>query len=175
MLSFVRNGQTSSKVAAPFCIPPPQQRLKVPVALHPHKQLVLPAFQILAIVQWYCFFVFCFIIFIHLLVQVLVVAHQLLSCGTWAPQLWHVNSQLWHACGIWFPNQGSNPGPLHQELGVLTTVPPGKPRVVYSFNLHFPDDIQCGGGDLLPLTVLFFLATSCMASLTRDQTQALAV
>ena len=29
------------------------------------------------------------------------------------------------ACGI-FPDQGSNPGPLPWELGVLTTGPPGK-------------------------------------------------
>ena len=30
------------------------------------------------------------------------------------------------ACGIQFPDQGSNPGPLHWERGVLTTGPPGK-------------------------------------------------
>ena len=30
------------------------------------------------------------------------------------------------ACGIWFPDQGLNPGPLHWELGVLSTGPPGK-------------------------------------------------
>ena len=46
-------------------------------------------------------------------------ARGLLSCGTLAPQ-------LWHACGIYFPDQGLNPGPLHWEHGVLTTVPPGK-------------------------------------------------
>ena len=49
-----------------------------------------------------------------------------LSCGTWAPQLPHANSQLQHACGIQFPNQGLNLGPLHWECGVLTTAPPGK-------------------------------------------------
>ena len=48
------------------------------------------------------------------------------SFGSSAPQQWHVNSQLWHARGIQFPDQGSNPGPLHWECGVLTTVPPGK-------------------------------------------------
>ena len=31
-----------------------------------------------------------------------------------------------HACGISFPDQGSNPGPLHWELRVLPTGPPGK-------------------------------------------------
>ena len=35
-------------------------------------------------------------------------------------------SQLWRACGIQFPLQGSNPGPLHWECGVLPTGPPGK-------------------------------------------------
>ena len=32
---------------------------------------------------------------------------------------------MWHACRIQFPNQGSNPGPLHWECGVL---PPGHER-----------------------------------------------
>ena len=59
--------------------------------------------------------------------------------GTWAPQLWHansqlqhVNSQLQHACGIQFPDEGSNPGPLHWEHGVLSTAPPGKSLSPYS-------------------------------------------
>ena len=30
------------------------------------------------------------------------------------------------ACGIKFPDQGSNPGPLHWEHAVLATGPPGK-------------------------------------------------
>ena len=30
------------------------------------------------------------------------------------------------ACGIWFPDQGLNPGPLHWKLGVSATGPPGK-------------------------------------------------
>ena len=49
----------------------------------------------------------------------LVVACRLLSCGMWT-------SQLQHACGIQFPDQGSNPGPLHQEHEVLPTGPRGK-------------------------------------------------
>ena len=49
-----------------------------------------------------------------------------LSCRQRAPQLWHANSQLRHACGIQFPDQGSNPGPLHWEHRALTTAPPGK-------------------------------------------------
>ena len=31
------------------------------------------------------------------------------------------------ACRIWFPDQGSSPGHLHREHGVLATGPPGKP------------------------------------------------
>ena len=56
----------------------------------------------------------------------LVAARQLLSCSMQLPQLWHVNSQLRHTCGIQFPDQGSNLGPLHWECRVLSTVPPGK-------------------------------------------------
>ena len=56
----------------------------------------------------------------------LVAAHWLVSCSTWTPQLRHGNSQLQHAHGIQFPDQGSNPGPLHWEHGVLSTAPPGK-------------------------------------------------
>ena len=74
---------------------------------------------------------------------VLVVAHALLSCGTWAPQLWHANSQLWHACGIQFPDQRSNPGPLYWELGVLTTAPPGKSHILTSLNQHISYILQC--------------------------------
>ena len=59
----------------------------------------------------------------------------------------HTRSSLWHAgslvvavgnllvaackllvvvCGIYFPDQGSNLGPLHWEHGVLAIGPPGK-------------------------------------------------
>ena len=60
-------------------------------------------------------------------------------------QLWHAG-HLWSllrcvgsliaacrllvkACGIWLPDQGSNPGPLHWELGFLPTGPPGSPSL----------------------------------------------
>ena len=36
------------------------------------------------------------------------------------------------ACGIWYPNQGLNQGPLHWEHGVLATGPPGKSPLQYS-------------------------------------------
>ena len=46
------------------------------------------------------------------------------------------------ACGIQFPDQGSNPGPSHWELGVLATRPPWKSRVYHSeiilYSLCFP-------------------------------------
>ena len=41
------------------------------------------------------------------------------------------------ACGILFPDQGSNPCPLHWELGVLTTGPSGK-SLLYNFKGYFP-------------------------------------
>ena len=40
--------------------------------------------------------------------------------------------ELWvAACGIWFPDQGSNPGPLHWERVFLATGPPGKSQITY--------------------------------------------
>ena len=66
----------------------------------------------------------------------LVAACQLLSCGmwalrccSWAPQLQNVGSLvvagklLVVACMF---SHASNPGPLHWERGVLSTMPPGK-------------------------------------------------
>ena len=42
------------------------------------------------------------------------------------------------ACEIWFPDQGSNPGPLHWERGVLATGPPGKsPKDFYLVKIEF--------------------------------------
>ena len=50
----------------------------------------------------------------------------------------HVGSSLWHMVfiapqhvGSYFPNQGSNPHPLHWKCGFLTTGPPGKPQALY--------------------------------------------
>ena len=36
------------------------------------------------------------------------------------------------SCGIWFPDQGSNLGPLHWERGLLATGPAGKPPALCS-------------------------------------------
>ena len=44
---------------------------------------------------------------------------------------WHARS-LVVACRIQFPDQGSNPGPLHWDRGVLATRPPGmSPAIIY--------------------------------------------
>ena len=57
------------------------------------------------------------------------------------PSLWPVGSSV-EACklliaarGIHFPDQGSNPGPLHWEHRVLATGPPGNAP---PSDLHFP-------------------------------------
>ena len=42
---------------------------------------------------------------------------------------------------LWFPDQRSNPGPLHWECGVLATGPPGKSlKLKFSWTFH----ILCG-------------------------------
>ena len=118
--------------------------------LHKVSQLSTPYENVIS-----CFFVFCwqerafnfFTLFIMLLYitryiyiyiyvflnlfiwlhWVLVVAHGIFSCGMQDLLLWHVES-LVVACGIQFPDKGSNPGPLNWECGVLATGPPGKPQ-----------------------------------------------
>ena len=73
------------------------------------------------------------LLFIYIFIYLIALG---LCCSTWPPQLWHANSQLRHACGIQFPDQGSNLGPLHWEHGVLSTASPGKSLQV-SFNFLF--------------------------------------
>ena len=41
------------------------------------------------------------------------------------------------AYGIWFPDQGWNPGPLHWGHGVLATGQPGKPKRCFFFSGKF--------------------------------------
>lgn len=48
-----------------------------------------------------------------------------LSCHMWGLRLWHADSSL-QPCGIQFPNQELNLGPLHWEHGPPATGPPGK-------------------------------------------------
>ena len=83
---------------------------------------------------YFLFLIFIIYLFIWLL-QVLVAACGIFSCGVQGLQLQLANSQLRHACGIQFRDQGSNPGPLHLECGVLTTGPPGKSL--------YPLDFKC--------------------------------
>ena len=48
-----------------------------------------------------------------------------LSLFIWLCLFFVATCELFAAvCGIQFPNQGSNPGPLHWELEVLATGPP---------------------------------------------------
>ena len=64
-------------------------------------------------------FVCLFLIFNYLAVLGLSCSMRDLHCRVW-------DLQLWRACGIQFPVQGSNPGPLRWERRVLTAGPPGK-------------------------------------------------
>ena len=67
----------------------------------------------------------------------LVAAHGLLSCG-------NANSQLQHACGIQFPDQGSNPGPLLWERGVLSREPLGRSLgYFYSYIFLRSSQVHC--------------------------------
>ena len=64
------------------------------------------------------------------------------------------------ACGLWFPDQGSNPGPWHWERQVLTTRPPGKPlQPALKANFPFADTsgMLLGGGYILSMILLKFL------------------
>ena len=47
----------------------------------------------------------------------------------------HIGTLSW-ARGIYFPDQGSNVGPLPWEHGVLATWPPGKMRYYYFFSIR---------------------------------------
>ena len=85
-------------------------------------------------VSWGFFFLILFI----WLCRVFIVARRIFTAACRIFVAARVIFQLWQAgCsvvarGIQFPDQGSNPGPLHRELGVLATGPPGKsPDTVY--------------------------------------------
>ena len=115
------------------------------------------------------------ILFFKLFIYLFIWLHlegSFLSCSTWAPQSWHMNSQLQYACGIQFPDQGLNLVPLHWERGVLTlnTEPPGKSpslillHVAVQFSQHhllkkmsFPHCI------FLPRFFFFFCPTAWLA------------
>ena len=82
-----------------------------------------------------------------------------LSCGTGELQWQHVGSLvaacelLIAACGIQFPDQGLNLGPLHWELRVVTTGPLGKSQNML-LKLIFP------------VTIQFFFKTQLLENLT---------
>ena len=69
-------------------------------------------------VPFWAFLFFLFYVFVG----------NFIFCGTWGLQssLGHPES-LVAACGIYLPDQESNPDPLHGEHGVFATGPPGKP------------------------------------------------
>ena len=92
-----------------------------------------------------------------------------LSCGTQDIQswLWHAGSLL-IACGIWFPDQGSNLGPLHWEHRVLVTGLPGKSMELVFYNytwtiiLNHPVVHLC---TLCSVEIVLEFSTSCSPSL----------
>ena len=92
-----------------------------------------------------------------------------LSCGTRDIQswLWHAGSLL-IACGIWFPDQGSNLGPLHWEHRVLVTGLPGKSMELVFYNytwtiiLNHPVVHLC---TLYTVEIVLEFSTSCSPSL----------
>ena len=59
--------------------------------------------------------------------QVLVVARRIFDAA-YEPSV--------AACGIQFLDQGSNPGPLHRNLGVSATRPAGKSHILNKANKH---------------------------------------
>ena len=64
-------------------------------------------------------------------------------------QLWHVGyftavcEPLVVACGIQFPDLGSNPGPLHWEFTVLAIGPPGKSPLQVNFWEWYKIGVYC--------------------------------
>ena len=91
-----------------------QQCRRVPFPPHHLQHLLFVRFFKITNLPFYCLFIYLFIY---------------LGCAR--SYLRHADSQLWCACGIQFPDQGSNPGSLHWEHGVLPTGPPGKSLFVY--------------------------------------------
>ena len=76
-------------------------------------------------------FLFCNIHLLYLMTSIHHVLHAaqgIFSCGTRLLAL---------AYGIYFPDQGSNQGPLHSKCGVLATGLPGKFLLVYFFSYSF--------------------------------------
>ena len=76
-----------------------------------------------------------FYIYLYLFIwlhQVSPVTHGIFTLAYGMQEISGIACELWIvACNIWFPDQGSNPGPLHWECGVSAIGPPGKsPREI---------------------------------------------
>ena len=90
--------------------------------------------------NWISLLFSCLLFFKIFILLIIYLAVLGLSCSTGDLQssLQHVRSLvaacelLVAACGIQFPNQGSNLSPLHWELGVLDPGPPGKALIHHS-------------------------------------------
>ena len=64
------------------------------------------------------------------------------------------------SCGVYFPDQGSNLGPLHWECGVLATGPPGKSQWLSFYTFHqfhcrmgLWNFLGCHSGNLSPAMI----------------------
>ena len=82
------------------------------------------------LIDWLIFYIYLYLlIWLH---QVLPVTRGIFTLAYGTQELSVVACELLiAACSIQFPDQGSNPGPLHWECGVSTTRPPGKsPREI---------------------------------------------
>ena len=96
-----------------------------PVQSSFHRVMTLPKTVIFAIIYLFIY------LFIFWLCQVWVVAcNEIfnLCYSTWTLFFFFLVTRelLVEVCGIWFPDQESNLGPLNWELRLLTTGPPGK-------------------------------------------------
>ena len=77
--------------------------------------------------------------------QILVVACKIFDLH------YSVHDLLVVACGIWFPGQRSDLGPLHWDLGVLTTRPPGKSLKHLSYFSYHISAVEPIHSSVIPL------------------------
>ena len=62
------------------------------------------------------------------------------------------------ACGVYFPDQGLNPGPLHWELRAPATGPPGKSPLLSFFGFYLTSSL------IYPKSFIFFFLLECRAN-----------
>ena len=80
---------------------------------------------------------FCLLLHLYLFLNTYLAALHLVHCLSC--RMWDIQSSLQHArslvatCRILFPNQGSNPGPLHWDCRVLATGPPEKSLYIFKW------------------------------------------